>query len=88
MKIIQLIYFSSNLLLNSEPICVNLNSGYAIKYDQTEEFPVTIKPSNGREKVAMGDKSPKDKEKRKKKQEHNKKKPNVPASTIKSIDKK
>ncbi len=35
----------------------------------------------------MGDKSPRNKEKRKKKQE-NKKKPNVPAATIKSIDKK
>ena len=41
-----------------------------------------------KEKVAMGDKSPRNKEKRKKKQENNKKKPVVPSSTIKSLDKK
>ena len=40
-----------------------------------------------REKVAMGDKSPKNKEKRKKKND-SKKKPIVPTSTIKSIDQK
>ena len=35
----------------------------------------------------MGDKSPKNKEKRKKKQD-NKKKPNVPASVVKTLEKK
>ncbi len=48
----------------------------------------TSNPLTRKEKVAMGDKSPRNKEKRKKKQESNKKKPVVPSSSIKTLDKK
>ena len=75
--------------LKSYSICVNVNSGYApesiLRSLGQNQF-IQLTPI-WREKVAMGDKSPKNKEKRKKKQD-NKKKPIIPTSPVKSIDQK
>jgi hypothetical protein len=65
----------------------NGNSCTAVKYITTPSINKFKLSTKKREKVIMGDKSPKNKEKRKKKTD-TKKKAILPASPVKAIDQK